>query len=147
MLYHIFAAIQLARLSGFSPIIASAGLAHEHKLKALGATNVIDRHLTGDEFTAALQRITQQPLEIVYDVIAVRETQQMAWSVLARDGTLVLTLRSVVEEEEGKGRSVISTYGNPHAQTNQSMCRAVWSILGKWLQDGVIKVCKIQRSK
>lgn len=135
-------AIQLARLSGFSPIITTANPVHQNELKALGATDVIDRHLTGNEFMTALQKITQQPIEVVYDVISLPETQQVAWPAVARGGTLVLTLRPVVQEEEGKGRSVIATYGNPHSQPNHSMCCGGWSILGKWLQDGIIKVCK-----
>jgi NADPH:quinone reductase-like Zn-dependent oxidoreductase len=142
-----FAAIQLARLSGFSPIITTANPAHQDELEALGATNVIDRHLTRDKFTAALQNITQQPIGIVYDVISLPETQQTAWSVVARGGTLVLTLQPVVKEEEGKGRTVIATYGDPHAEPNNTMCREYWIILAKWLQDGIIKVCKTQSSK
>lgn len=141
------AAIQLARLSGFSPIITTASPAHQDELKALGATNVIDRHLGRDEFTAALQKITQQPIGIVYDTISLPTTQQTAWSVVARGGTLVLTLQPVVKEEEGKGRTVIATYGNPHAELNNTMCREYWNTLAKWLQDGVIKVCKIQSSE
>jgi len=132
-------AIQLARLSGFSPIITTASPAHQDELKALGATNVIDRHLTQGEFTAALQKITQQPIAIAYDVVAFAETQQTAWSVVARGGTLVLTLQPVVKEEEGKGRTVIATYGNPHAEPNKTMCREYWNILAKWLQNGTIK--------
>ena len=134
-------------MSGFSPIITTASPARQDELKALGATNVIDRHLTRGEFTAALQKITQQPIGIAYDVIAFPETQQTAWSVVARDGTLVLTLQPVVKEEEGKGRTVIATYGNPHTEPNKTMCREYWNILARWLQDGIIKVCKPQLSE
>ena len=142
------AAIQLARLSGFSPIITTASLARQKELKDLGATDVVDRHLAGDQFMMALQKITQQPIKIVYDVISMQETQKTAWLAVAPGGTLVLTLQPVVKEEEERGRSVITTYGNPHAQPNQHMCRGAWSILGKWLQDGVIKVRKkIQSTK
>lgn len=143
MLTILCTAIQLAKLSGFSPIITTANPAHEKELKALGATDVIDRHLSEEKFRAAVQRITQQPIGIAYDVIASLGTQQAAWSVVAQGGTLVVTLKPVVKEDEGKGRSVISTYGNPHAQPNLSLCRGSWSILGKWLQDSVIKVCII----
>ncbi|KAG8213338.1 chaperonin 10-like protein [Butyriboletus roseoflavus] len=132
-------AIQLAKLSGFSPIITTASSGHEQELEALGATDVIERYITAEQFTRALQKITQQPIKVAYDVIAVPETQRMAWSAVARGGTLVLTLQPIVKEEEGKGRSIVATYGNPHAQPNQALCRESWSILGKWLQDGVIK--------
>ncbi|KAF9223807.1 GroES-like protein [Gyrodon lividus] len=132
-------AIQLARLSGFSPIITTASSAHESHLKSLGAAECIDRRASGDELTAALNKITKQPVEIVYDAISLPETQKAAWAALAQNGTLVLTLQPVVKEDQGKGRRAVATYGSPHAQANQVFCRASWSILGKWLQDGVIK--------
>ncbi|KIJ07711.1 hypothetical protein PAXINDRAFT_89974 [Paxillus involutus ATCC 200175] len=131
--------IQLARLSGFSPIITTASPAHENHLKSLGATDFIDRHVSGDQFTASLNKITKQPIEIVYDAISLPETQQAAWAVLSNNGTLVLTLQPVVKEDQGKGRRVVPTYGSPHAQANHALCDASWRILGKWLQDGVIK--------
>ena len=40
-------AIQLAKLSGFSPIIVTASLHHAEHLEALGATHVIDRNVSG----------------------------------------------------------------------------------------------------
>lgn len=147
MLTIFYPAIQLAKLSGFSPIITTASPANQDELKALGATDVIDRHLTGNEFKAALQKVTQQSIGVIYDVISSTGTQQAAWSVLAQSGTLVLTLSPVVGEEEGKGRSVIATYGYPYAQPNQALCRASWSVLEKWLKEGVIKVCKTQTNK
>ncbi|KAF8843795.1 GroES-like protein [Paxillus ammoniavirescens] len=131
--------IQLARLSGFSPIITTASPAHENHLKSLGATHLIDRHASGDQFIASLNNITKQPIELVYDAISLPETQQAAWAVLSHNGTLVLTLQPVVKEDQGKGRRVVPTYGSPHAQANHALCEASWSILGKWLQDGVIK--------
>lgn len=102
---------------------------------------MIDRHLNKDAFRVALQKITQKPIEIAYDAVAFPETQQAAWSVIAQGGTLVMTLHPVVKEEEGKGRTVIATYGDPHVETNKTMCCGSWNILGKWLQDGIIKVC------
>ena len=131
-------------MSGFSPIITTGSSAHQDAIKALGATNVIDRGLTGEAFAAALQKITQQPIEVAFDVISTPSTQAAAWSSLARGGRFVLTLQPVVKEEEGKGRTIIATYGSPHAEPNQAMCRAAWTVLGRWLQDGVIKVCKVQ---
>jgi len=136
--------IQLAKLSGFSPIIATANPAHEKELKALGATDVIDRHLSNDEFRAAVHKITQQPIGTAYDVIGSAQTQQAAWSVVAQGGILVLTANPIVKEEEGKGRSVIATYGNPRAQPNLLLCRGFWNTLEKWLQDGVIKPNKFE---
>ncbi|KAF8440464.1 chaperonin 10-like protein [Boletus edulis BED1] len=131
--------IQLAKLSGFSHIITTANPAHQDELKLLGATEVIDRHLSGEKFTAALQKITQQPIKIAYDAIALPETQRAAMSAVAQGGKLVMTLQPAVKEEEGKGRSVTATFGHPYAEPNKIMCSQSWKVLGKWLQDGLIK--------
>ncbi|HEV7737525.1 MAG TPA: hypothetical protein VGO47_09170, partial [Chlamydiales bacterium] len=40
---HVSSAIQLAKLSGFSPIATTASTHHTDYLKSLGATHVIDR--------------------------------------------------------------------------------------------------------
>ncbi|KAF9232957.1 chaperonin 10-like protein [Melanogaster broomeanus] len=131
--------IQLARLSGFSPIITTSSPEYDTHLKSLGATAVIDRHASGNEFIAALNIITKQPIEIAYDAISLPETQQAAWAALAPSGMLILTLQPVVKEDQGKGRRAIATYGSPHAQANRAMCNVAWIILGQWLQDGIIK--------
>lgn len=136
-------------MSGFSPIITTAGLANQDELKGIGATEVIDRHLSGEQFVAALRKVTQHPIGIAYDAIALPETQRAAWSAVAQGGTLVMTLQPVVKEEEGKGRTVIATYGNPHAEPNKTMCLEFWKVVGKWLKEGLIKVCQppIERAR
>ncbi|KIJ60387.1 hypothetical protein HYDPIDRAFT_170285 [Hydnomerulius pinastri MD-312] len=132
-------AIQLARESGFSPIITTASPAHESYLKSLGVTDFISRHLSGEELTAALNKVTKAPVEIVFDAISLPETQQAAWTALAQNGTLILTLQPVVKEDQGKGRRVVATHGSPHAQANQALGQASWKILEEWLKTGVIK--------
>ncbi|KAG6330974.1 hypothetical protein ID866_8114 [Astraeus odoratus] len=128
--------IQLARLSGFSPIITTASRIHEDYLKSLGATNIVHRHADSNELKSAITDTTPVPIKVVYDAISLSETQQVAFEVLAPDGTLVLTLQSIIKE----GKKIVATYGNPHIAENQVLCQAAWSHLEKWLHDGIIKV-------
>ncbi|EPQ55918.1 GroES-like protein [Gloeophyllum trabeum ATCC 11539] len=87
-----YSAIQFARLSGFSPIIVTASSRNESIVKSLGATHVIDKNLSGDSLRTAVSSITSTPIEIIYDEVSLRDTQQAAYDLLALGGTLALTL-------------------------------------------------------
>ncbi|KAG2362804.1 chaperonin 10-like protein [Suillus spraguei] len=132
-------AIQLARLSGFSPIIVIASLKHEEHLKSLGATHVFDRDLSANDLKIAISKITREPIKYVYDAISLPRTQQVGWSLLDQKGCLVLTLPVSVKEEEGKERKAIRTFGSPHADENYLLCKEAWVTLSAWLKEGRIK--------
>ncbi|KAG1743498.1 chaperonin 10-like protein [Suillus lakei] len=114
--------IQLARLSGFSPIIATASPAHETYLKSLGATHVFDRHMPVNDLQAAVSKFTSGPIKYVYDTISLPETQQVGWSLLGHKGCLS-------KKREGMERRAIQTFG-----------RGSWAVLSEWLETGTIKV-------
>lgn len=109
--------IQLARVSGFSPIIAIASRIHEEYLKSLGATHVINRHGERDDLKKAITGTTTAPIEIAYDAVSFPETQQVAFEILAPNGI-----------------------GSPHHSANNTLCQGLWSVLEDWLHRGVIKV-------
>ncbi|KAG1775967.1 chaperonin 10-like protein [Suillus placidus] len=132
-------AIQLARLSGFSPIITTASPSHKEHLESLGATYVFNRDLPADELKTLVSNSTSGPIKYVYDAISLPETQQVGWSLLGEKGCMVLTLPASVKEEEGKERTTIMTFGSPHADENKPLCRESWAILSKWLEAGTIK--------
>lgn len=139
--------IQLARVSGFSPIIAIASRIHEEYLKSLGATHVINRHGERDDLKKAITGTTTAPIEIAYDAVSFPETQQVAFEILAPNGILVTTLQPVVKEDQGKGRKVVATYGSPHHSANNTLCQGLWSVLEDWLHRGVIKPNKFEDLK
>jgi hypothetical protein len=134
-------AIQLARLSGFYPIIATASPSNEKLVKSYGATHFFDRNLSGNQLKAAISKVTDSPIRIVYDAISLPETQHIGWELLAENGTLILTLPATVKEDEGKGRKAIPTYGAPHVPQNQELCRGSWAMVEHWLSEGTIQVC------
>ncbi|KAG2032523.1 GroES-like protein [Suillus americanus] len=136
--------IQLARLSGFYPIITTASPSNEELVKNYGATHLFDRKLSGKQLMAAISKVTDRPIEIVYDAISLPETQLVAWELLADNGTLVLTLPASVKEDEGKGRKVIHTLGYPHVPQNQELYRSAWAMVEKWLSEGTIQPNKYE---
>ncbi|KAG0694259.1 chaperonin 10-like protein [Suillus ampliporus] len=136
--------IQLARLSGFYPIITTASPSNEDLVRDHGATHFFDRHLSGSQLNAAISKVTDSPIRIVYDAISLPETQSVGWGLLAKDGILVLTLAASVEEDEGKGRKAIQTFGTPHAPQNHELGRSSWALVEKWLSDGTIQPNKYE---
>jgi len=78
--------IQLARLSGFSQIAATASLHNSDHLKSLGATHIIDRN---SDIVLEAKKVFESPPEIVYDAVA-EDTQEQALEILAPNGKLLL---------------------------------------------------------
>ncbi|KAG2157905.1 chaperonin 10-like protein [Suillus bovinus] len=137
-------AIQLASLSGFYPIITTASPRNEELVRDYGATHFLDRNLSGKQLLAAIRKVTDGPIKVVYDVISLPETQSVAWDLLANNGTLVLTQSASVKEDEGKGRKVIVTFGNPHNPQNEQLCCNSWARVEKWLSEGTIQPNKYE---
>ncbi|KAG2036877.1 chaperonin 10-like protein [Suillus americanus] len=136
--------IQLARLSGFYPIISTASPSNEELVRNYGATHFFDRTLSGEQLKAAISNVTDSPIGIVYDTISLPETQSVAWGLLANNGTLVLTLPASVKEDEGKGRKAVSTVASPYVPQNEELCSSSWAVVEKWLSEGSIQPNKYE---
>ncbi|KIJ60388.1 hypothetical protein HYDPIDRAFT_117306 [Hydnomerulius pinastri MD-312] len=131
--------IQLAKMSGFSPIITTAALRHTDHLKRLGATHVIDRHLSFPALKQAVARVTSAPINVIYDTVSIRETQEAAWGLIGPQGRLVLTLPSVIDKRPDDRREIVLTNGNPHTEDNWETGRQLWMNLARWLEKGDIQ--------
>ncbi|KAG1781770.1 chaperonin 10-like protein [Suillus placidus] len=131
--------IQLARLSGFYPVVTTASPNNEDLVMGYGATHFFDRHLSGNQLAAAISKVTDSPIRIVFDTISLPETQSVGWGLLAQNGILVLTLPASVKEDEGKGRKAVSTIGSPHLPHNHELFRSSWAMVEKWLSKGIIQ--------
>ncbi|TFK16381.1 hypothetical protein FA15DRAFT_711897 [Coprinopsis marcescibilis] len=119
--------IQLAHLSGFSPIITTSSLKHEEFLKSLGATNVHDRSLSPDVIQAAVkQRIGDIPLKLVYDAIAVPETQHLA------------------AEQPGDNKTIIGAVALKTLPFHVKLLRELYTKLSGWLENGSIKPRRVE---
>jgi NADPH:quinone reductase-like Zn-dependent oxidoreductase len=97
--------IQLAKYSGFYPIITTSSLKHADEVKSLGATHVIDRNTS---VVAEVRKLTDKPILTVYDAISSADTQQAGIDVLAAGGKLVIVLPPSVKAE---GKEIIHIMG------------------------------------
>ena len=89
-------------MSGISPIITTASLKHTEHLKAIGATNVLDRNLLFASISQKVKEIAKLPVLRVVDAISLPTTQKMGLALLAPGGHLAVVLRPTVEASEGK---------------------------------------------
>ena len=137
-------AIQIAKLAGFSPIIATASLRNTPLLQSLGATHVVDRNLSPAEILASLATLTEgKPLEFVYDAISLPDTQPLAYEALSPGGRLVITLHDCIPaalKKEDDGKTIAHAFGNVNAPPNRACGEAMFTQLGGWLAKGDIKV-------
>lgn len=130
--------LQFAKLSGFSPIIATASAHNATLLKDLGATHVLDRKTPLAEGLAA---ITAGSIKVVYDAISEKETQDAGFEILAPGGTLITVLKPAVDESKIDGtKRVAYVYGSPHDLSQRALGVSLWGNMAKLIQAGDIKV-------
>ncbi|OBZ79326.1 Protein TOXD [Grifola frondosa] len=111
--------LQLAKLSGFSPIITTASPRNAAQLTALGATHVLDRHLAPDVLSAEIN--------IGYDV-------------LMPGGKLLITLGDAVDEsKKAEGRTVVNVLGMVQLPFNVAVGASLFSKLFGLLEEGAVK--------
>jgi hypothetical protein len=131
------AVVQLAKLSGFSPIIATASPANFALVKALGATHVVDRKLLGS-LGAEIAKITSAPVAHAYDAWSGPETQQALHDLLAPGGRLALVLHQQVTARDGK--KLFFVHGSVHLPANRALSVGIFGALEGLLAEGAIKV-------
>lgn len=96
-------AIQLAKLSGFSPIIATASLSNTSYLQSLGVTHVFDRELSADDLKAQITWVTSAPIQHIYLAIQTPPVQQLGLRILDKGGRVVVVTPSpIIESGDGK---------------------------------------------
>ncbi|KAJ2980055.1 hypothetical protein NUW54_g11055 [Trametes sanguinea] len=140
-------AIQLARLSGVSPIITTASLKNTALLQGFGATHVLDRNLPAAALREEVVKIAGGPVSTVYDAISLPETQNAAFDLLAPGGKLILVLASAVDEEKKKNandRSIVGTLGLIQLPQNVEFGRALYSKLTSLLEAGDLKPLRVE---
>ena len=137
----VFSAIQLARLSGFSPIITTASLKNTEYLKSLGATHVIDRNLPLSALPAAVGDITKEPLHFIYAAVAPADIQQAAYDLLAVNGTLVIVQYLAIEESKRvPDKHVTDIFASPFLPDRRQVGADLYKHLTALLESGEIKV-------
>ena len=132
--------VQLAKLSGFSPIITTASLKHTESLKSLGATHVIDRNISPSALASEVANITQNaPLKYAADAISLADTQQAAYDLLAPGGQLATFLPVAVKTTEEK--QIFSAIGLVKYPSNVELLNTLFhDNFERLLKDGDVKV-------
>jgi len=135
--------IQLARLSGFSPIITTASLKHTENLKSLGATAVFDRDIPASDFAKEIKKLTKEPIKFVYDSISSKTTQETGVELLAPGGHMAVVLPVNTKSDEGK--SVLQILGLPRLPHNIELVETLYhDKIAGFLEKGIIKPNKVE---
>jgi NADPH:quinone reductase-like Zn-dependent oxidoreductase len=137
--YDVVPALQLAKLSGFSPIITTSSPSNYGLLKSLGATHTLDRNAIGS-LGAEVKKITSEPVQYAYDAWASAETQQALYDLLAPNGGFVIVLPKAVKEVDDKNVTILNVYGSVHMPANRKLGVSMFAALEGLLANGTIKV-------
>ena len=136
-------AIQLAKLSGFSPIITTASLKNAEVLKSYGATHVLDRSLPQDALVAEVLKIAGGPVSLVYDAISLPDTQAAGYALLVPNGKLLVVLPPGIKDTT-EGRTVIAVHGVVQMPHNIEFSKVLRAQLPAWLESGEIKPLRVE---
>ncbi|KAJ3545778.1 hypothetical protein NMY22_g2300 [Coprinellus aureogranulatus] len=137
--------IQLAKLSGFDPIITTASSKHEGYLKSLGATHVLDRNAPLTK--AIIQTITSVPLTIVFDAIGTEETQKVGLEIVASGGSLSVIQpprEDIAQQAVIEGKKVVFPLGDQTLPRHAKLMREMWAELASMLEEGDIKPLRFE---
>ncbi|KAF8648433.1 hypothetical protein AX16_006296 [Volvariella volvacea WC 439] len=136
-------ALQLAKLSGFSPIITYSSSRHEPFLKSLGATHVIDRAAVPVEsLPSVVHEITGlETIPWALDVISSDDTQQAGYDLLSNGGKLgvVVYPSKTLKEKEGSRKGVTTVVGFRNNPEIRSTLLEMYQFLEGWIRNGTIK--------
>ncbi|KZV75002.1 GroES-like protein [Peniophora sp. CONT] len=136
-------ALQLAKLSGFSPIITTASAHNAEYCKAAGATHVVDYHAVPySELDRTVAEITKEPIKVVYDAVSTPESQPAALALLASGGGMVVTGPSqvgTVNTRVADGKLVVMATGNVNEVLKREFTNEMYEALPVLLRDGHIK--------
>ncbi|TFK69668.1 GroES-like protein [Pluteus cervinus] len=130
--------IQLAKASGFSPIITTSSLKHTDHLKSFGATHVLDRHNPLSTLASEVAKITPA-LPYVFDAIALPDTQQAAYDVLSDGGKLAIVLTNSIKTKEGDEKVVHQVQAMRTVPEQKKLLVEGYNTWTEWLQTGLIK--------
>ncbi|KAI0789971.1 GroES-like protein [Abortiporus biennis] len=138
-------AIQLAKLSGFNPIITTVSPRNFDLVKSLGATHPLDRNLPASTVPDAVKAITPEPITVVYDAVGEADIQEAAQATLAPGGILVTVLgTSIPEEKRDVSKKIINTFGTVHAPENRKLGVGLYSKLTDLLASGAITPNRVE---
>ena len=144
ILTHHHPALQFAKLSGFSPIIATASAHNTALVKEYGATHVIDRTLPTDKIVEEVTAIAGGPIDLVYDAVSSGDTPTIATGALRHGGQVVFVIPYQADALEKlkaeKAAQTIFAEGIMSYRRNQGAIPGLLQKLPELLEKGILKV-------
>ncbi|CCO29283.1 Zinc-type alcohol dehydrogenase-like protein C2E1P3.01 [Rhizoctonia solani AG-1 IB] len=140
------AAIQFARIAGFSPIVTTASSHHASLLKSLGATHVFDR----DTDAQTVQSAFTVPVSLVFDAISSDVTQPFAFDVLSIPslvpGARLILLQAQTDslKKKNAAHSVIINQVYGSSEVFQDIGVPFWQKIGQWIEEGELVSNRVQ---
>ncbi|KAF7792661.1 hypothetical protein EIP86_003758 [Pleurotus ostreatoroseus] len=133
-------AIQLAKLSGYSPIITTASVKNTEYLKSLGATHVLDRNFSPSSLTTTIAEITQKPVQLIFDAVSSADTQNLGYELLSPGGTLVLVrLLLIPDDKITSEKRVTAVFGSPFLPDRRALSAEMYRQLTGMFERGELK--------
>lgn len=132
--------IQLAKLSGFSPIITTASLKQTDFLKSIEATHILDRNLSTSLLGNEITKITPngQLSRFIFDAISLPETQAAALDLLPSEGYLAIVQQPKIKVPEDK--TLVPVVGVYRDYTADLLEVLYHDNLSRFVEQGLIKV-------
>jgi len=132
--------LQLAKLSGFSPIIATASSHNSDFVKSQGATHVVDRKLPSSELMDQLKEIAGKPIKYIRDCISSPETMNQGYDALSSGGVLIHHQPSHIEESKlTADKECVSPFGSWQHPVNKELGFKFYRAFPKLIETGAIK--------
>ncbi|KAF8309135.1 GroES-like protein [Clavulina sp. PMI_390] len=140
--------IQLAKLAGYSTIIATASSDHAEYLKSIGATHVVGHDTSAASYTA-LASTTNNPITAAFLAITTEDYLTTALSILPpKTGKLIISMPQLAEVATKLGAPYGITpsvmFGTPYAERTKDFIAEANTALTGYLADGSIVPNRVQ---
>jgi len=134
-------AIQLAKLSGFAPIITTASDRHAKLINSLGATHILDRD---SDVAEEVKKITKNPIRLVFDAISTRQTQNLGYDIVTPGGKFIRVLPLAIDAEKiVPEKEIVGVLGISHIPGNRAIAVEFYSVVSGLLQSGDLKPMEV----
>ncbi|KAJ3518867.1 hypothetical protein NMY22_g13467 [Coprinellus aureogranulatus] len=139
------ATIQLARLSGFTYIIATASLHNTDYLKSLGATHVIDRHISPDALPAELKKIEDLPeIKYAFDAYGRPDSSIPLAFAAVGNGGHVVSVNPIAKVKPPEGKTFAAFTAGKGDPVNRPHLVKLWAEVTRLLESGEIKPANLE---
>jgi len=133
-------ALQLAKLSGFAPIITTASKRNEEYVKAAGASHFIDyNEVPYSDLPKVVSELAGgKPVTLVYDAVSNPDTQKASLAALSPKGSVVFVREpfDVKPGETEDGKYIAWVYG---ATPDGKFEAKLFAVLASLLESGDLK--------